>query len=167
MFDFSFANILHSNIINFAIMIAFFAFLAYKLEIMTKIEDMRASVQKKVEESDQLKKDAEADLQKVSESLGNVEEEINAIIEKAEETAKSFEQKTREELDKSVEQLKQNAEKQLASEKNHVQSEVIKSFSNSSIEIAQKQIKSALENDKQLHRKYIEDFINSIDKIDV
>ena len=44
---------------------------------------------------------------------------------------------------------------------------MLKSVSSSSIEIAQRQIKTALDKDKELHRKYIEDFINSIDKIDV
>ena len=52
MLDFSFANILHSNVINFAIMIALFVFIAYKLDVMQKIEDMRASIQKNVEDSE-------------------------------------------------------------------------------------------------------------------
>ena len=36
-----------------------------------------------------------------------------------------------------------------------------------SIEIAQKQIKVALENDKNLHRKYIEEFIDSLETLEV
>lgn len=167
MFDFSFANILHSNVINFAIMIALFAFIAYKLDVMQKIEDMRVSIQKKVEDSDRLKEEAEKELQAVTDSLGNVEDEMKAIVRKAEETAKTFEQKTKEELEKSVVLIKQNAEKQVASEQNHVHGELLKNVSGSSVEIAQKQIKSALDKNKQLHRKYIEDFINSIDRIDV
>jgi len=55
MLDFSFSNILHSNVINFAIMIALFAFVAYKLKVGQKIEDMTASIKSKVEESDAIK----------------------------------------------------------------------------------------------------------------
>ena len=167
MLDFSFSNILHSNVINFAIMIALFVFIGYKLKVGQKIEDMRLSIKSKVEESDAIKEEAKKDFQKVSDSLANIEEELNAIVSKAEETAKSFEQKAREDLDRSVAFIKQNIEKQIETEQNHVQGELLRNVASSSIEIAQRQIKTALDKDKQLHRKYIEDFINSIDKADV
>ncbi len=167
MLDFSFSNILHSNVINFAIMIALFVFIGYKLKVGQKIEDMRVSIKNKVEESDAIKEEAKKDFQKVSDSLANIEEELNAIVSKAEETAKSFEQKAREDLDRSVALIKQNIEKQIETEQNHVQGELLHNVASSSIEIAQRQIKTALDKDKQLHRKYIEDFINSIDKADV
>ena len=167
MLDFSFSNILHSNVINFAIMIALFVFIGYKLKVGQKIEDMRLSIKSKVEESDAIKEEAKKDFQKVSDSLANIEEELNAIVSKAEETAKSFEQKAREDLDRSVALIKQNIEKQIETEQNHVQGSLLKNVASSSIEIAQRQIKTALDKDRQLHRKYIEDFINSIDKTDV
>ena len=167
MLDFSFSNILHSNIINFAIMIALFVFIGYKLKVGQKIEDMRVSIKNKVEESDAIKEEAKKDYESVAASLSHIEDELNAIVAKAEETAKSFEQKARADLDKSVALLKQNIEKQVETEQNHVQGELLHSVAASSIEIAQKQIKTALDKDKQLHRKYIEDFINSIDKADV
>ena len=175
MLDFSFSNILHSNIINFAIMIALFVFIGYKLKVGQKIEDMRVSIKNKVEESDAIKEEAKKDYEReakkdyesVADSLSHIEDELNAIVAKAEETAKSFEQKARVDLDKSVALLKQNIEKQVETEQNHVQGELLHSVAASSIEIAQKQIKTALNKDKQLHRKYIEDFINSIDKTDV
>ena len=167
MLDFSFSNILHSNVINFAIMIALFVFIGYKLKVGQKIEDMRVSIKNKVEESDAIKEEAKKDYESVADSLSHIEDELNAIVAKAEETAKSFEQKARADLDKSVALLKQNIEKQVETEQNHVQGELLHSVATSSIEIAQKQIKTALDKDKQLHRKYIEDFINSIDKADV
>ena len=70
-------------------------------------------------------------------------------------------------MDKSVEMLKQNIEKQIETEQNHIQSELLNNAAVSSIEIAQRQIKTALDKDKKLHRKYIEEFINSLDKADV
>ena len=167
MFDFSWSNILHSNVINFAIMIAFFAYIIKKLNVGQKIEDMRVSIQQKVEESDNVKKEAENDLKNVSDSLANIESELSAIVNKAQETAKAFETKAREDLDKAVESIKNTVEKQVQSEENHVQSSLMKNVSNASVEIAQHQIKSALDKDVKLHRKYIEDFINSIDKLEV
>ena len=72
MLDFSFSNILHSNVINFGIMIALFAFIAYKLKVGEKIENLRDSVKNKVEESDAIKDEAKKDYQKVADSLGYI-----------------------------------------------------------------------------------------------
>ena len=95
------------------------------------------------------------------ESSGTIESSFPEI------TAKSFEEKARLDLDKSVALIKQNAEKQVLTEQNHVQTDLMKNVATSSIEIAQRQIKNALEKDISLHRKYIEECINSIDKADV
>lgn len=148
-------------------MIALFAFIAYKLKVGQKIEDMTASIKSKVEESDAIKEEAKKDFHNIADSLEHIEDELKAIVDKAEQTAKSFEQKAREDLDKSVALLKQNIEKQIETEQNHIKGELLNNVASSSIEIAQRQIKTALDKDKQLHRKYIEDFINSIDKADV
>lgn len=167
MFDFSFANILHSNLINFLIMIALFAVIIYKLNVGQKLEDMRASIQEKVEESDRIKEEAEKDFKNVSESLANVDDEISTIVDKAKEAAKSYEKKAKADLDNAVAMIKSNAEKQIQTEQNHAKSSLMSSIALSSVEAAERQIKSALDKNKQLHRKYIEEFINSIDKADV
>lgn len=148
-------------------MLAFFAFVIKRLNVGQKIEDMRSLIQKSVEESDSIKLEAENDYKRVSESLSNIEEELSSIIVKAEEAAKAYESKAKEDLSKTVENIKATVEKQVVSEENNVHSSLLKSFSTSSVEIAQMQIKSALVKDSGLHRKYIEDFINSIDKLEV
>ena len=167
MFDFSWENILHSNVINFTIMIAFFAFIIHKLNLGQKIEDMRASIQKKVEDSDNLREEAKKDYEKVEASLANVDEEIDAISRKAEETAKSFEATSKHDLENSVEIIKRNAEKQIISEENHIQASLMCDVSAVSVKVAQEQIKVALNNDRNLHRKYIEEFIDDIENIEV
>ena len=116
MFDFSFENILHSNLINFLIMVGCFALLIWKLNVGQKIEDMRASIQNKVEESDAIREEAKIDYKNIADSLANVDSEISEILKKAEITAKSFEEKARLDLDKSVALIKQNAEKQVLTE---------------------------------------------------
>lgn len=167
MFDFSLNNILHSNVINFAIMIAVFAFIINKLNVAQKIEDMRASIQKSVEEAEAIKEEAKQDYENIAESVSNIEEEIKNIEEKAESTAQAFEAKSKDDIEKSVETIKKNIEKQIVSEENHVQADLMKKVSESSIEIAQRQIKSALDKDQALHRKYIDEFIDSIDEMEV
>ena len=72
-------------------MVGCFALLIWKLNVGQKIEDMRASIQNKVEESDAIKEDAKKDYQNIADSLANVDSEISEILKKAEVTAKSFE----------------------------------------------------------------------------
>lgn len=148
-------------------MIAVFAVIIKKLNVAQKIEDMRASIQKTVEESDIVKEEAKKDYESVAESLANINEEIEGIVEKAEVTAKSFEEKSKEDLNKAVETIKKNIEKQVQSEENNVQAQLLKKVSESSIEVAQRQIVGALDKDKTLHRKYIDEFIENIEEIDV
>jgi F0F1-type ATP synthase membrane subunit b/b' len=163
MLDFSWSNILHSNVLNFAVMIAFFAFLAYKLKLSQKIEENRSSIQKTIEESDILKENAKTEFEKVEKSLANVGDELKAIIRKAEETAKTYEEKALQDINKTVENIKTNIEKQIQSEEKNVYSALFRNASGASVDIAQKQITNALEKDKKLHRNYINEFIDSID----
>lgn len=167
MFDFSWSNILHSNVINFAIMLALFAFIISKLNVMQKIEDMRFSIQRKVEESDAIKAEAKNDYEKVEASLKNIDEELNEIVQNAQQTAVAIEHKAKDDLNKSVETIKFNTEKLVKSEENRIQAQLMKKIAQSSVEAAQKQIKNALKNDKELHRKFIEKCIEDIEKLDV
>lgn len=167
MLDFSWSNILHSNVINFAIMIALFAFIISKLKVAQKIEDFRTSVKKSVDDSDLIKDMAKKEFEKVADSLAHVDDELSSIVKRANETAKSFETKTREDLSKTVDTIKLSVKKQIQSEENQVKTALMNNISESSIEAAQKQIKSALVTDKTLHRKYIADFINSIEGLEV
>ena len=167
MFDFSWSNILHSNVINFIIMVSVFAVIIKKLNVGQKIEDMRDAIQKTVEESDFVKEEAKKDYESVAGSLANIDEELSNIVEKAEITAKSFEEKSKEDLERAVETIKKNIDKQVQSEENNVQAQLMKKVSASSIEVAQRQIVSTLEKDKTLHRKYIAECIENIEEIDV
>ena len=167
MFDFSYANILHSNVINFAVMIGFFAILGWFLKVPEKLEMYKNSIKKTVEDSDLLKEEAKAELDKVSDSLKNIDEELDAIVRKAHETAVSFEVKAKADIEKSVERIKTNIEKRVSSEEHQIQAQLMKNISASSIEAAHRQIKTALDGNSELHKKYINEFIDNLDKIDM
>lgn len=167
MLDFSWNNILQSNAFNFAIMIAFFAFIAHKIKVSQAVEKHRASIQKTIEDSDILKSSSEKELENVEKSLEKLPEELDEILKNAQKTANAFEEKSKAEINKLVKAIKQNAEKQLYSEEKHTNSMLLKSAGNASVEVAGRQVSKALENNKELHRKFIQDFINEIDRLEV
>lgn len=167
MLDFSWNNILHSNAFNFAIMVAFFAFVAHKLKVAQAVEKHRASIEKTIKDSDLLKSSSEEELKKVAKSLENLPQELDEILKNAEKTAQAFEAKSKEEIDRLVCSIKENTEKQISAEEKHTNSVILKSAGNASVDVAQRQVEKVLENNKELHRKFISDFINEIDRLEV
>ena len=137
------------------------------MKVSQAVEKHRASIQKTIEDSDLLKKDSAEELQKVEKSLENLPQELEGILKNAEQTAKAYEVKTKAEIDKLVQSIKDNTEKQISAEEKHTNSVVLKNAGNASVEVAQKQVMKALEKDNSLHRKFISDFINEIDGLEV
>lgn len=167
MLDLSWNNILHSNALNFIIMVGIFLFIAYKMKVSQAVENHRASIQKSIEDSDLMKKNAADELKNVEKSLENLPQELDGILKNAENTAKAFENKTKSEIDALVQSIKATTERQINAEEKHANSLLMKNAGNASVEVAQKQVIRALENDKSLHRKFINDFINEIDGLEV
>lgn len=167
MLDISWSNILNSNAFNFTIMILFFAVLMKYLKLPEAMEAQKREIQSSVESSDNLKKEAEEAFRNVEKSLENLPGELDAIIKKADSAAKAFEAKSKDEIDKLVDSIKENAKKQLEAEEKQVHSSLMKNVSKASADVAKKQIQRAVKNNKELHRKFINDFINSIDGLEV
>lgn len=167
MLDFSWSNILNSNAFNFTILVIFFAILFKYLKLPEAMESQRRDIQNSVESSDNLKKEAEYAFHKVEKSLENLPAEIDEIIKKADSAAKAFEAKSKDEIDKLVVSIRENAQKQLDAEEKQVKSSLMKNVSKASVDVAQKQVKRALDGNKELHRKFISDFINNIDGLEV
>ena len=150
MLDISWSNILNSNAFNFTILVIFFAILMKYLKLPEAMEAQRHDIQASVEKS-----------------LENLPAELDEILKKADSTAKAFEAKSRDEIEKLVASIKENTKKQLEAEEKQVQSSLMKNVSKASVEVAQRQVKRALDGNKELHRKFISDFINSIDRLEV
>lgn len=167
MLDFSWSNILNSNAFNFAVMVLFFAILIKYLKLPEKIENQRADIQQTVEASDNMKKAAKEALEKVEKSLETLPAEIDKILENANNASKAFEAKSKEEIEKLVLSIKETANRQVAAEEKQAQSVLSKNIGKASVDIANRQVKTAFNNNSELHRKFISDFINSIDKLEV
>ncbi len=167
MLDFSWSNILSSNAFNFAVMVLLFAILIKFLKLPQRLEEQRTSIQQTVEASDDLKNDAKEALSAVEKSLESLPDEIQEIMKKADETSIAFEAKSRDEIEHLVESIKDSAHRQVVAEEKQTQSILSKNVGKASVDIANKQVKKAFENNSELHRKFISDFINSIDKLEI
>lgn len=167
MLDFSYENILHSNIINFTVMIAFFAFLIAKLKLGEKISSARHAVKEKIETSDGLKVEAEDNFKRVLKSVENLPAEIKSILEDAKKTVSGLKEKVRGEIEEAKASLEANAEKIIGAEISGANNDVKKEMSAKSVEKAREKLKQALGADSTLHRKFIENSISELEGLNI
>lgn len=166
MFDFSFENILHSNLINFAIMVAILIWIIAKLDLAKKIEQLRFSIEKTVIDSDEVKKQADDFLTDTKKSVENLGEELAQIKDNAEKTANNISEKIMSDAKNQIEKFEENAQKNIATEISKVQDELKKEIAEISLDKAKNKIKENLSSNEDLHRQLINESIDKLDKVE-
>ena len=76
MFDLSFNNIIHSNLINFSVMVAIIVWLCLKLNIAEKLEVLRKNIENKITSSEKDKEKAAEFLYNTEKSVENLRDEV-------------------------------------------------------------------------------------------
>lgn len=168
MFDFSFENILHSNLINFAIMIAFLALLnATKLHLGEKIEKLRKSIETSVTDSDEQKLKANEFLTNTQKSVENLPQELEEIKNNAQKTADNMAEKIMQDAHNQVEKFERNAQKNIENEVSKIQDELRKEIGEISLDMAKNNIREKLNENYDLHRQLIYESIDKLDKVEL
>ena len=166
MFDFSFENILHSNLINFGIMVAILAWIISKLEVAKKIEEIRFSIEKTVIDSDETKRQAEEFLVDTQKSVENLGEELAQIKDNAEKTANNISEKIMKDAKNQIEKFDENAQRNISTEISKVQDELKKEIAEISLTKAKDKLQENLSLNIDLHRQLINESIDKLDKVE-
>lgn len=156
--------ILHSNLLNFTIFLAIIILICKKFDIPAIIENMRAKIIKRIEESDITLKEAAANKEKAMNEVKNTAAEVENINSAAEVKAKTLEEQVYQDTLVKIENIKNNTQKIIDSEEKSVRAILISNTGTRSVEAAKYNIISELEKNKELHNKFIEDSINELDK---
>ncbi len=163
MFDFSYTNILHSNVINFLIMIGFIALIIRRLDVKSIIDNNHKKIVEKINKSNDDVKVALTKYEKAKKSLENVHIETDMIVKNAQKTLENIEEKTQDELEEIKDHLEKTLIKDIDREVQNTYNDVTSSISKASIALSYENIKQTLSQNPQLHQKYIDECINSID----
>ena len=163
MFDFSYANILHSNVINFLIMIGFIAIIVKRLEVKEIIDENHKKIVQKINKSNDDVKVALTKYEIAKENLNNVHFETDMIVENAKKTLENIEEQSKNELDEIKEHLEKTLSKDVDREVQNTYNDITSSIAKASSALSYENIKQALIQNPQLHQKYIDECINSID----
>ncbi len=167
MFDFTYLNILESNLINFIIMILIFCFIFKKLKVGTKLETKKIKIKEEVEKSEELKRVSYKNLEETKDKVKNIDKEIKEIKTKAEESVDLYKDTVSREIKSSIENLENNANKVIDNQKKRVILELSEDISEESVEKATENIKEILKRNPEIHQIIIDEFIENIDGLKI
>lgn len=163
MFDFSYANILHSNLINFVIMIVIIALILRKINVKDNIDNQHKKIKDSINKSQEEVKSALKNYENAKEKLDNVHIETEKIVENAKNVLENLEQKHKNELEDIKVYFEKNLTKEIEREKQNTLNDITLSVAKASAALSYDNIKQTLKQNPNLHQKYIDECINSID----
>ncbi len=159
--------IIKSNTLNFILVVVLVSVLFTVLKFKDKISKLRNEIKDYVENSVQEKETAQENLEKSKSKV----EKLPLIIERIEKSAahnvKNIEERIQHEIEEQKSDIDNNAKRLFNLESKKFNSKLIYLLSEKSIEIAEKNAISQLENNKELHNLYIDSAIEEIDKVNL
>lgn len=159
--------IIHSNIVNFLIVLALICWLFSKINLGQKIDGIRSEIKNFVDSSSDEKLNAEKDLEKIKEEITHLPEEIEEIQKSAKNSVESMGKKIESEIKSQMVDIENNAKRIMALETKKFKSKLTGVLTEASINLAQENAVKQLDNDRTLHDKYIYEAIEEIDKVNL
>lgn len=164
MLDLSWSNIIHSNMLNFLILVIVLYFLL-KDKIKNAIDNMTEKTNKTVNDSILNKEAALKTLEETKSNYEQTPQETAEIKNIALNTLSSLERKAKEDTEKAKHFFAENITKSVDSEASRIQSALIKETAKNSVDNALNSIRARLNQDETLHDKLIEKAIEELENI--
>lgn len=160
-----FQLLIHSNTLNFIIVVAILIVLVLKLNLKEKVELLRDEIKNYVDASFQEKSKAEKDLSAIKEKIEQLPGEIENIKLSAENSVKSIGEKIRSEVIEQKRDIENNAERIFNLETKKFKQKLTTILTEKSVEIAKENALNQLKGNNELHNKYINSAIDELDRI--
>lgn len=158
-------TILQSNIINFLIVLAFLIFLVYKINLSEKLEKVREEITSYIEASEKEKQNAQEELNRINDKIAKLPAVVERIKKSTERNIKNLEENSNKSAEIQKKDISRNAQRLFNLETKKFKTELSNILSEHSIRIARENAVKQLEENPNLHDKYIEDAIEEIDRI--
>ncbi len=167
MFETVLDYIARTNLFNFIIFASIIAYLFIKLDVIGGLNKGAAGVAEKVDNSEAAKGESEAKLKTVEEKVANLEEEVESIIKQSEDNAELVGGQIVAEANKSAENIKANTLKLIDNKTDVLKNDIMRRASLASVEVAREHIVNELNNNYDLHNKFIDESIETINGVEV
>ena len=155
--------ILHSNLLNFIIVIIFLVWVIRKVDLAALIAKKQADIAEMIKNADDEKQIKQNHLAVTQNKVSNVKQEMLKIIDDGEQVANNLSDSILDDAEKQAADMHKKAVISVANQKQVVTGEVMAKITDAAFFIAEEHIKQAI--DERLHRKYIDEFINNLDAI--
>jgi F0F1-type ATP synthase membrane subunit b/b' len=152
-----------SNLFNFAILVGILWFCAVRFNLMNILVSAQNKVIQSIEEVKLRKSDSEKALNDAQSAISTLGKEINDINSNAEDNANILYNKIIEDANVQADHISKNADKTILAEEKQIVANLIKDFSKVSIEKSKENVINMLNNNQEMHERYINE---SIDKLD-
>ncbi len=155
-----------TNLFNFIVFASIIAYILIKIDLISMLERGKNAVAQKIEVSTDEKVKSEENLQTIECKLSNLAEELEEIIKNSAENANSVGSKILADAGVSAENIGKNLSKLVENRQTLLKNDIMRRVSLASVEVAKNRIMQELSNNKDLHKKLIEESIEAIDGVE-
>ncbi len=153
---------LHSNTLNFIVMVLFFAWIGKKFELGKALANSVRNIADTIERSDKEKRAGAKALRSAQKTFGNVETEIKSLLADAKKQAKTVAAKILEGTAARVKQIEAGVKKAVETEEKTISSRLTSLAAHKSVDLAKEDIIAKLKKNPKLHEQFIEESIQQI-----
>ncbi len=160
-----FQYLAQSNTINFILMIAILAFVVSKMNIGASFDKSVEDVSNSIKKSDEVKQNSQ-DLFDIAEAqMEKLPIELSRIEEESKEKARNLREQIEKSTKKTVENISKNASKVLSIEEKKISSDIMEETIKTSVQAATNNIINMLKSNPDLHKKFIEESLDELDRV--
>jgi len=141
-------NILETNIINLAIIIAILVYFGRKF-LGNKLSDRRSQIEEDIADAEQRAQNAKAELKEAEQKLAQAQTEIKNIHQSAQESAQKAKERILAENEKEVERIKAAAVQDMDAEQERAIAEIKQYIARLALEKVESQLKNRLDQSAQ------------------
>lgn len=156
-------TVLKSNLFNFVVLVVILTFVAIKFDLKSMIASMQDKVAQTINDVKQKKADSETALNDAIKSVKNLASDVEQIERDAKKSADSIYKKIVDEAQAQADNIYFSADKVISAEEKQIVADLVKTISRASVAKSKENVQNMLENNIELHEKYINE---SIDKLD-
>ena len=149
------------------IVVIILAFIFYKLNIKQKLENLQKEIKAYVDSSTDEKELAQKELAKSEQAVEKLPSDIDKIKKDTDNSLKNIENKVYNETEEQKKDIANNAQRLLNLETKKFYSKLISILSEKSVDLAKENAIEQLNQNKDLHKAYIDEAINELDKINL
>ena len=153
------------SLVYFILLALALKFLCKKFNVAEGLEAARQKVFDTIKASEDEKLQSEEDYKKETETASHIDEEIYSALSVAEKSAQALGRKMLEDANKITRSIITSTQKRIDAQTNLLQADLLKKTAIASVEVARERIIQELEQNPELHDKFINESLEALNEV--